>query len=46
MIPIPAEVYEAFKEEIEIYSNKEMREAIEESGQAKREGVKGWELKY
>lgn len=46
MIKIPVEVYEALKEEIEILSNKEMREAIEESEKAEKDGVKGWELKY
>lgn len=46
MKSIPIEVYEALKEEIEILSNKEMREAIEESEMAKKDRVKSWELKY
>lgn len=46
MVSIPKEVYEALKEEIDILSNKEMREAIEESEKAKKYGVKSWELKY
>jgi len=44
MKSIPIEVYEALKEEIEILSNKEMREAIEESEKAERDGVKSWEF--
>ena len=39
MKSIPIEVYEALKEEIEILSNKEMREAIEESEKAKNDGA-------
>ena len=46
MISIPKEVYEAFREEIEILSNKEMREAIEESEKAKKSGIKSWKINY
>lgn len=46
MVSIPKEVYEALKEEIEILSNKEMVEAIEESEKAKKSGVKSWKINY
>ena len=46
MVSIPREVYEALKEEIEILSNKEMREAIRENEEAKKSGVKSWKISY
>ena len=45
MITIPKIEYEELLEEIGILHNQEMMEAIEESGEAKRRGIKTWELR-
>tara|TARA_Y100000034_G_C6899253_1_gene415322 strand:- start:6 stop:158 length:153 start_codon:yes stop_codon:yes gene_type:complete len=46
MITIPKEEYKRMKEEIGILNNPEMMEAIEESEEAERNGVKGWKINY
>lgn len=45
MVTIPKQEYEELLEEIGILHNPEMMEAIRESEEAKRKGVKTWELK-
>jgi hypothetical protein len=45
MIQIPKREYEALLEEIGILRNVEMMSAIKESDEAKRKGIKTWELK-
>ena len=45
MIQIPKKEYQELLEEIGILRNKEMMEAIKESDEAKKKGVKTWELK-
>jgi len=45
MIEIPKQEYEELLEEVGILRNKHMMEAIKESDEAKRKGVKTWELK-
>lgn len=45
MITIPKEEYEELIEEVGILRNPEIMEAIEEHKEAKRKGVKTWELK-
>ena len=45
MIEIPKQEYESLLEEVGILRNKHMMEAIKESDEAKRKGVKTWELK-
>lgn len=43
-VTISREEYEQLLEEVGILRNKEMKEAIEESDAAKRQGVKTWKL--
>ena len=45
MIQIPKREYEELLEEIGILRNEEMMAAIKESNEAKKKGVKTWELK-
>lgn len=45
MVQIPKQEYEELLEEVGILKNPEMMEAIEESDEAKKKGVKTWELK-
>jgi hypothetical protein len=45
MIQIPKKEYEAMLEEIGILRNKDMMDAIKETEEAKKKGVKSWELK-
>ncbi len=45
MVTIPKKEYEELLEEIGILRNPEMIEAIKESDEAKKKGVKTWELK-
>ncbi len=45
MVQIPKKEYENLLEEVGILRNPEMAEAIRESDEAKRKGVKPWELK-
>ncbi len=45
MVQIPKREYEELLEEVGILRNKEMMAAIKESDEAKRKGVKTWELK-
>ena len=45
MIQIPKKEYEELLEEVGILRNPEMMEAIRESDDAKKKGVKSWELK-
>ena len=45
LITIPKEEYEELLEEVGILRNKEMMEAIVESDEAKKKGIKTWELK-
>ena len=46
MVQIPKKEYEELLEEVGILRNKEMMEAIRESDEAKKKGIKTWELKY
>ena len=46
MIKIPKKKYEELLEELGILRNPEMMEAIEESEEAKRKGVKPWKINY
>ena len=46
MIQIPKKEYEALLEEVGILRNPEMMAAIRETDEAKKKGVKTWELKY
>ncbi|MBI2144883.1 hypothetical protein HYU18_01015 [Candidatus Woesearchaeota archaeon] len=45
MVQIPKKEYEALLEEIGILRNPEIMAAIKESDEAKKKGVKTWELK-
>ncbi len=45
MVQIPRRKYEALLEEVGILRNAEMMAAIKESNEAKKKGVKTWELK-
>ena len=45
MVQIPKREYEALLEEIGILRNPEMMAAIRESDEAKKKGVKTWELR-
>ena len=45
MVQIPKKEYEELLEEVGILRNHEMMEAIKESDEAKKKGVKTWELK-
>lgn len=44
-ITIPKKEYEKLLEEVGILRNSKMMEAIKESDEAKKSGVKSWELK-
>ena len=44
MVTIPKEEYETLLEEVGILHDKNMMDAIEESDQAKKHGVKTWKL--
>ncbi|MDO8508262.1 MAG: hypothetical protein Q7S27_01105 [Nanoarchaeota archaeon] len=44
-ITISKREYEALLEEVGIIRDKDMMEAIEESNQAKKKGIKTWKLK-
>ena len=46
MIQIPKKEYEELLEEVGILRNKEMMEAVRESDEAKKKGIKTWEIKY
>ena len=43
---IPKKEYEELLEEVGILRNSKMMDAIKESDEAKKRGVKSWELKY
>lgn len=45
MVRIPKKEYEELLEEVGILRNPEMMEAIRENEEAKKKGVKTWELK-
>ena len=45
MIQIPRKEYEELLEEVGILRNPEMMEAVKESDEAKKKGIKTWELK-
>ena len=45
MIQIPKKEYEELLEEIGILRNPEIMEAVKDSDEAKKKGVKTWELK-
>ena len=45
MVQIPKREYEELLEEVGILRNPEMMEAIRESDEARKKGVKTWELK-
>lgn len=45
MVTIPKHEYEELLEEIGIVRNKGMMEAVEDSREAKRKGVRTWELR-
>ena len=45
IVQIPKKEYEELLEEIGILRNQEMIESIKESDEAKKKGVKTWELK-
>ena len=45
MVQIPKKEYEELLEEVGILRNKEMMEAIKESHEAKKKGIKTWGLK-
>ncbi len=45
MVQIPKKDYELLLEEVGILRNKSMMDAIAESDEAKKKGVKTWELK-
>lgn len=46
MVQIQKQEYEELLEEIGIAQNPEMMAAIKESAEAKKKGVKTWELKF
>ena len=45
MVQIPKKDYEELLEEVGILRNKKMMDAIKESDEAKKNGVKTWKLK-
>ena len=45
MVQIPKKEYEELLEEVGILRNQEMIESIKDSDEAKKKGVKNWELK-
>ena len=45
MIQIPKKEYEELLEEVGILRNEEMVSAIKESDEAKKKGIKTWELR-
>ena len=45
MIEIPKQEYESLLEEVGILRNKHMMEAIKESDEAKKKGIRTWEIK-
>ena len=45
MVQIPKKKYEELLGEVGILRNQEMMEAIKESDEAKKKGIKTWELK-
>ena len=45
MVQIPKKDYEELLEEVGILRNSEMMSAVKESDEAKKKGVKAWELK-
>ena len=45
MVQIPKKEYEELLEEVGILRNKEMMEAIKESEETKKKGIKTWGLK-
>lgn len=45
MIQIPRKEYEELLEEVGILRNREMMEAVRESDEARKKGIKTWELK-
>lgn len=45
MVQIPKKEYEELLEEVGIIRNAEMMAAIKESDEAKKRGIKTWELK-
>ena len=45
MVQIPKKEYEELLEEVGILRNQKMIESIKESDEAKKKGVKTWELK-
>ncbi len=45
MIQIPRQEYKELLEEVGILRNPEMMESIKDSDEAKKKGVKTWELK-
>ncbi|MBI2101886.1 hypothetical protein HYT53_04725 [Candidatus Woesearchaeota archaeon] len=45
MVQIPKREYEELLEEVGILRNAEMMEAIKESDEARKKGIKAWELK-
>ena len=46
MVSIPRKVYEELLEEVGIVRNKKIMEAVEDSDNAKKKGVKTWKLNY
>ena len=46
IIQVPKKMFEEMLEELGIVRNTEMMEAVEESDEAERNGVKGWEIVY
>ena len=46
MIKVPKKKYEELLEELGVLINPEMMEAIKESEEARRKGVKGWKINY
>ena len=44
MVSIPKEVFEALREEIEILSNPDVMDSIRQNEDAKKQGVKTWDL--
>jgi len=46
MVKIPRKIYEELLEEVGILRNPEMMDAINDSIEAKRKGVKSWELDF
>ena len=46
IIQIPKQEYEELLEEVDILRNPAMMAAVKESAEAKKKGVKSWELKF